>query len=300
MPINLSRRSAPPAGESTQTPDAATLRQRAGLELLEIPSGEFRCGSDSPLASDEDGERPSRQAYVEAFRIASTSVTNAQFRRFIEATGYRTEAEEFGWSFVFHLFAEGLDDSLIKGTAAGTPWWLGVEGAYWAAPEGPGSHLRDREDHPVVHVSYADALAYCRWSGTRLPTETEWEFAARGGLEGALYPWGDEFTPGGEHRCNIWQGEFPSSNTAEDGYVGTAPVRAYQPNGYGLFNPCGNVWEWTATSWESSTVDLRVIRGGSYLCHDSYCSRYRVSARTCNTADSSTGNTGFRVAADAD
>jgi sulfatase modifying factor 1 len=181
--------------------------------------------------------------------------------------------------------------------ACQTPWWCGVRGAYWRAPEGPASDLDGRWDHPVVHVSWDDALAYCRWAGRRLPTEAEWEYAARGGLDQARFPWGDELTPGCEHRCNIWQGRFPVRDTAEDGYSGTAPVDAYRPNGYGLFNVSGNVWEWCA-DWFDGSRSQRAMRGGSYLCHESYCNRYRVAARTANTPDSATGNLGFRCAAD--
>ena len=149
----------------------------------------------------------------------------------------------------------------------------------------------------MVHVSHADAEAFCRWAGRRLPTEAEWEYAARGGLEQARFPWGDELTPGGEHRCNIWQGTFPDENTAADGYAGTAPVTAFAPNGFGLYNVAGNVWEWTA-DWFDERREARAIRGGSYLCHHSYCNRYRVAARSSNTPDSSVGNTGFRCVND--
>ncbi len=172
-----------------------------------------------------------------------------------------------------------------------------MRGAYWRHPEGPGSDLDGRWNHPVVHVSWHDASAYCAWTGVRLPTEVEWEYAARGGLEGARYPWGDELTPDGEYHCNIWQGVFPAHNTAEDGYVGTAPVDAFPANGYGLHNVSGNVWEWCADRFDS-TGTRRAMRGGSYLCHDSYCNRYRVAARNANTPDSSSGNLGFRCVAD--
>jgi formylglycine-generating enzyme required for sulfatase activity len=157
-----------------------------------------------------------------------------------------------------------------------------------------------------VHVSWRDALGFCRWAGVRLPTETEWEYAARGGLDLARYPWGDELTPDGGHRCNIWQGRFPAQNTVDDGYTGTAPVDAYPPNGYGLFNVAGNVWEWCEDRWSAPGQPPgrgddaeRVMRGGSYLCHESYCNRYRVAARTRNAPDAATGNLGFRCAADA-
>jgi formylglycine-generating enzyme required for sulfatase activity len=184
-----------------------------------------------------------------------------------------------------------------------------VPHAYWAQPEGPPSAILDRLDHPVVHVSWNDAKACCQWSQTRLPTEAEWEMAARGGLEQACYPWGSELTPDGRHLCNIWQGNFPDRNTLDDGYLGTAPVYAYEPNGFGLHDVVGNVWEWCEDVFSpryhhitAATDPLyqesgpsRSLRGGSFLCHDSYCNRYRVAARSSNTPDSSASNTGFRV-----
>ena len=221
-------------------------------------------------------------------RIASVAVTNARFAAFVDATGYRTEAHAMGWSFVF----AGLlpDDFVATAGVVEAPWWRQVFGASWDRPEGPGSCIDDRLDHPVVHVSCRDAMAYCRWTGTRLPTEAEWDHAARGGLQGRTFPWGDELEPGGEHRMNVWQGVFPAVNTMADGYYGTAPVDAYPPNAYGLFNTTGNVWEWTADG---------VQRGGSYLCHESYCRRYRVTGRQRLSPDSSSGNAGFRCAAGA-
>jgi sulfatase modifying factor 1 len=286
---------------------------RPGMVL--VPGGVFRMGTSSPEAIPGDGEGPVRLVRVRPFRMDRTAVTNAQFAAFVKETGYRTDAERYGWSFVFHAFVSPRVAARGLERAAEAPWWCRVEGACWHRPEGPDSSLRGRRDHPVVHVSWNDAVAYCAWAGTRLPTEAEWEFAARGGLEGATYPWGDDLTPGGEHRCNIWQGRFPDVNLAEDGYAGTAPALAFPPNGYGLFQMVGNVWEWCA-DWfaarhpvappggvlddpagpDSGTA--RVIRGGSYLCHRSYCHRYRVSARTRNTPDSSAGNMGFRCVRD--
>ncbi|MFC5804253.1 formylglycine-generating enzyme family protein, partial [Streptomyces formicae] len=243
---------------------------------------------DSPYPADREG--PVREVTVDAFAIGATAVTNEEFAAFAEATGHRTDAERFGWSFVFG----GLlpDDFPPTRAAAATPWWRQVHAADWRHPEGPGSGVQDRGDHPVVHVSYDDALAYCQWAGARLPAEAEWEYAARGGLEGRPYPWGEERDPGGEYRMNIFRGTFPSRNTAADGYRGTCPVDAFPPNAYGLFNTVGNVWEWCADLFAPGA---RVLKGGSHMCHESYCLRYRTSARMGNTPDSSSGNTGFRV-----
>ncbi|MFC7304165.1 formylglycine-generating enzyme family protein [Streptomyces monticola] len=264
---------------------------------MALPGGTFRMGSEDEDANPGDGEGPVRAVSVSPFAIDAYAVTNARFAAFVEQSGYRTETEEFGWSYVFAKFLPGP----LRNTAPrppGTPWWCGVQGAAWNRPEGPGSGLDGRWEHPVVHVTWRDAAAFCRWAGGRLPTETEWEYAARGGLDQARYPWGDDLTPGGEHRCNIWQGTFPFRNTEADGFAGTAPVHAFAPNGFGLHNVAGNVWEWSADRWQADDPGRRVMRGGSYLCHDSYCNRYRVAARTANTVDSSTGNLGFRMARD--
>jgi len=280
--------------------------------MLRLGPGTFRMGSEAACAIRGDGEGPVREVFVDAFWIDPTAVSNADFRAFIDATGYRTDAERIGWSFVF----AGLlpDDFPPTRGVAHAPWWRQVAGASWDHPHGPQSELDGLDAHPVVHVSWQDAVAYAEWKGARLPSEAEWEYAARGGLDQKLYPWGDELTPGGEHRCNIWQGTFPSDNRNEDGFYATAPVRHYAPNAYGLYHAVGNVWEWCA-DWFSSTFHSvgpqhnpagptsgshRVIKGGSFLCHASYCHRYRVSARSANTVDSSIGHTGFRCAVDGD
>ena len=262
--------------------------------LLHLPGGTFLMGSADRDAQTADNESPVRPMAVRAFAIAACCVTNDEFADFVIRTSYRTDAERLGWSYVFSGF---LPAALRKGAArpGQAPWWCAVPGANWRRPEGPGSDTAGRGDHPVVHVSWNDATAYCRWASLRLPSEAEWEYAARGGLEQARYPWGDELMPGGRHRCNIWQGRFPVHNTAEDGFISTAPVDAFEPNGYGLFNASGNVWEWCA-DWFGPDRRARSMRGGSYLCHDSYCNRYRVAARTASPADSSAGNLGFRCA----
>ncbi|MHC9046853.1 formylglycine-generating enzyme family protein [Microbacterium saperdae] len=280
------------------------------VEQITIPAGSFFMGDSSGDANPGDGETPQHVVRLEDYRIDATPVTNADFARFVKATGYRTEAERWNFSAVFHL-AVAADSDDIMAPAAGTPWWWGVRGADWMHPGGPHSSIEDLDDHPVVHVSWNDAAAYCAWAGRRLPTEAEWEYAARGGIEAAKYPWGDAEIDEDGWRANIFQGQFPHSNTAEDGWLTTAPVRTFAPNGYGLWQAVGNVWEWCqdwfsphyyGTAPANSPVGptngtAKVLRGGSYLCHSSYCNRYRNSARSSNTADSSMGNAGFRTVA---
>ncbi|MEP6870772.1 MAG: formylglycine-generating enzyme family protein [Anaerolineaceae bacterium] len=274
--------------------------------MVRLPGGVFRMGCDGDEGEPGDGEGPSRLVTLAPFWMDTLAVSNARFATFVEATGYQTTADLAGWSFVFAGLLPA-DFPPTRGVAE-TPWWREVPGANWRAPEGGHSTVEARLDHPVLHVSWHDAVAYCAWAGKRLPTEAEWEFASRGGLNGQRYPWGDELKPAGWHRCNIWQGQFPRHNTNEDGFYGTAPVDAFDPNGYGLFNTSGNAWEWCA-DWFSphhsgvaladpSGPDIgsqRVIRGGSYLCHESYCFRYRVAARSSNTPASTTGHIQHKI-----
>jgi sulfatase modifying factor 1 len=281
-----------------------------GIEQCAIPAQTFRMGDRHGDDRYRDGETPVHEVTLDAFRIDAAPVTNRDFAAFVAGSGYVTEAERYGYSAVFHL-AVAAEPEDVMGQAAGAPWWVGVQGADWAHPGGPRSGIGELDDHPVVHVTWHDATAYCAWAGRRLPTEAEWECAARGGLDGLRYPWGDQV--GADWECNIWQGTFPVRNTAADGFVTTAPVRTYRPNAYGLWQPVGNVWEWCADWFDSGYYavsprvrpagpdrgDQRVLRGGSYLCHESYCNRYRNSARSANTPDSSMGNAGFRTVAPA-
>ncbi|MBP1993630.1 formylglycine-generating enzyme family protein [Paenibacillus eucommiae] len=281
--------------------------------MIALPGGTFLMGSSSEEGFKQDGEGPVRNVSIAPFLVDPCTVTNEQFAEFVQATGYVSDAERFGWSFVFHLFASPETIRSVTQRVDGASWWLVVEGASWDKPEGPDSSIADRLDHPVVHVSWNDANAYCRWAGKRLLSEAEWEYAARGGLIQKRYPWGDLLKPDGRHVCNIWQGKFPDKSNKTDSCGGTSAARSFPPNGYGLYNVSGNVWEWCSDwfhpeAYQFDTPDnpkgpaagtSKVIRGGSYLCHRSYCNRYRVAARSSNTPDSTTGHMGFRCAADA-
>ncbi|MCU1422828.1 MAG: sulfatase modifying factor 1 (C-alpha-formyglycine-rating enzyme 1) [Microbacteriaceae bacterium] len=327
----------PVAVSLTTTPARGAGEQRHAIPQAAVPAQTFLMGDRHGDDRWGDGEGPAHPVTLAAFDIDTTSVTNGDFARFAEATGYRTEAESFGYSAVFHLVLAAEDEDVL-GQPPQTPWWLGVAGADWRHPGGRHSSIDGLREHPVTHISWNDAQAYCSWAGRRLPTEAEWECASRGGLEGARYPWGDDrggddrggddrggeasATPAtptpapsanavGAWRCNIWQGDFPARNTEADGFLTTSPVRTFEPNGYGLWQTVGNVWEWCADWYDSGFYavspaedprgpeggDARVMRGGSFLCHDSYCNRYRNSARSSNTPDSSMANTGFRTVA---
>lgn len=298
--------------------------------MVWIEAGTFLMGSDAHYPE----EAPAHRVQVDGFFIDTTSVTNREFSEFVEATGYRTFAEsppdpgDYPGILPEMLYA----GSLVFQPPGGpvdlrdwSRWWAFLAGADWRHPYGPGSDLQGLDDHPVVHVCFQDALAYARWKGKDLPTEAEWEFAARGGLDGAEYAWGSEFVPGGRHRANTWQGPFPVSNALEDGYARTSPVRAYPANGYGLYDMIGNVWEWTS-DWfaerhaanpakaccipknprggsEAGSLDpglpgiripRKVLKGGSHLCAPNYCRRYRPAARHAEAVDTSTSHVGFR------
>jgi formylglycine-generating enzyme len=274
----------PAAPASASTERAAAWR--------DIPAGTFRMGNDGADANPGDHEGPVRDVALPTFRIAATTVTNADFAAFVRATGHVSEAERAGSSFVFYLQLTAAQRASAARTVAGLPWWVSVEDASWKRPEGPGSHVHDRATHPVVHVAWHDAMAYCAWAGARLPSEAEWERAARGGLEGKRFAWGDDlFDAAGAPRCNLFRGEFP--NRPMPGWQpGPVDAQAGEANGFGLFNVCGNVWEWCSDRWQDGR---RALRGGSFLCHDSYCIRYRVAARNANSADTSASNIGFRA-----
>ena len=282
--------------------------------MVWIPGGVFLMGSNAFYRE----ERPVRPAATDGFWIDRHPVTNAQFRRFVEATGYVTFSER---KPTREMYPDAAEEFLVPGSLVFVKpprpvslrdyraWWAYVPGANWRHPNGPNSSIAQKDNHPVVHVNFEDAQAYAAWAGKELPNEVEWEFAARGGLEGAAYPWGDAANPEGRYLSNTWQGRFPFENLAEDGYEGTSPVDAFPPNGYGLHDMVGNVWEWTVSNF--SPVDgadksccqreasdprkmLRVVRGGSHLCAPNYCLRARPSARQGETVDSSTCHIGFR------
>ncbi|MEO0401014.1 MAG: formylglycine-generating enzyme family protein [Pseudomonadota bacterium] len=276
-------------------------------ERVDIPGGSGLIGTDMPVLP-VDGEAPLRRAKIKPFQMDVTTVTNARFAAFVEATGYVTEAERIGDSFVFLNFLP--EDAPPSQAVAGAPWWRVIKGASWRDVHGPGS-AGWHPDHPAVHITWNDARAFAKWAGGRLPTEAEWEHAARGGLGDVPFPWGEQTPNDLDHfPCNIWQGQFPHTDLGLDGYAGTAPAQSFAPNGYGLFNMVGNVWEWTAQPFKvkslkrsvqaahAGKVGFKLNKGGSFLCHVSYCFRYRIAARSGTSADSSTAHQGFRLVYD--
>ena len=278
-------------------------------DMIKLDGGRFLMGTEDAEGFKQDGEGPIREVTLDGFYMDRYPVTNDQFAEFVKATGYKTESERFGWSFVFQGH---VSDEVVDKRVLGVEWWCKVNGADWRHPEGPDSGLAHRPRQPAVQVSWNDAAEYAAWAGKRLPTEAEWEFAARGGFEQKKYPWGDELTPGGVHLCNTWQGQFPHHDAGEDGFTAPCPVDAFPPNAYGFLTITGNTWEWCedwfSPSWHLAATrvnpigppdgDRKAMRGGSYLCHRSYCNRYRVAARTSNTPDSATTNIGFRCVRD--
>lgn len=280
----------------------------ARADVVWLDGGRTYAGTDRVVIPGDGEERRMLRLYP--FGIDRYAVTNDRFRAFVEATGHRTEAERFGWSFVFQ---DALSEAVRSSTqrVVATPWWHRVDGADWRHPAGPESTVEALENHPVVHVGWTDAVAFAAWAGGRLLTEGEWEFAARGGRD-VVYPWGDEDPPDDRPRCNNWQGRFPSNNFVKDGYTGTAPVDAFEPNGFGLHNMAGNSWEWCSDAFRIRSLskagkerDLasrqhmeKVLKGGSYLCHRSYCHRYRIAARMGRSPDTTSAHIGFRIGYD--
>ena len=281
--------------------------------MLQLDGGRFLMGTDYVHGFPADGEGPVRPVHVDPFWIDAHPVTNDEFAEFVKATGYKTESESFGWSFVFQSnLSPDRYSQFVEDTVLAAQWWCKVPGADWLHPDDPDSTLEGLQNHPVIHVSWTDAEAYAEWAGKRLPTEAEFEYAQRGGTEQLLFWWGNDLEPEGKHLCNVFQGSFPDGDSAEDGYAGVCPVDAFPANPYGMLSSIGNIWEWTA-DWFSPSYHVgasrhnpigpphgtqRVMKGGSYLCHESYCNRYRLGARTSNTPDSAAGNIGFRCVRD--
>lgn len=291
---NADPSAAAPAPRSGSGAQAGRVRFRGGPSFV---------GTDRPVLP-QDGEGPKRPVTLAPFWLDTTTVTNAHFAAFVAATGYLTEAEHFGWSPVFRGL---LGPDAPPPAASPTPWWVRIDGACWSAPEGPGSSIEGRETHPVVQISWHDAQAFAAWCGGRLPSEAEWEHAARGGLADPRFPWGDAEPDDQIVYANIWQGRFPHSNLLTDGYLGTSPVATFPANGAGLYDMAGNVWEWTSDPFRPPTpghkehadrTQEKILKGGSFLCHRSYCYRYRIAARSAMTSDSATSNAGFRIAYD--
>ncbi|MBX2885459.1 MAG: formylglycine-generating enzyme family protein [Granulosicoccus sp.] len=293
--------------QPSELPDESNSSTADALDLtvIQIPGGKALSGTDQPMIP-LDEESPCKSKQLHSFQMMQCAVTNELFEAFVEDTGFITDAERYGWSFVFQSECSGTNNQ--QESVAGSPWWRKLAGANWRQINGPGSEAALAPDHPVVHVSWHDANAFAKWIGGRLPSESEWEHAARGGLGDVPFPWGmQEPNDTSFHPCNIWQGTFPEQNSCADGFSTTAPVKSFEPNGYGLYNMCGNVWEWTSGRFKVESTSkaarqhakqmkgTKVLKGGSFLCHKSYCFRYRIAARTGTTPDSSTSHQGFRV-----
>ncbi len=293
-------------GRATQLPDLPS--GKPARDCVEIPGGAGWIGTDHP-GIPADCESPLKRTKIRKFWMERGTVTTTQFAQFITETGYATEAERLGWSFVF---ASQVPESIGRTESVpGVPWWRRVDGANWCAPFGPGTEPPDPDTHPVTQISWNDARAYALWAGGRLPSEAEWEHAARGGQSDVPYSWGMVHPgDGGPYPCNIWQGHFPDHNTAADGFDGTAPTLSFDANSYGVFNMLGNVWEWTAEPFRLPSLKreikaraaqmrgYKLLKGGSYLCHVSYCYRYRIAARMGNSPDSTTTHQGLRLVYD--
>lgn len=294
------------AGQVAAATTAQCSREDLSKNAVAIPEGKGLVGT-RVAGIPNDGETPLRKVAIKPFQMSPTVVTNAQFAAFIKDTNYVTEADQFGWSFVF--WSEVPERLGATQAVQGIEWWRRVEGANWKNINGPDTMSEAyHPDHPVVHVSWNDAQAYAAWAGGRLPTEAEWEHAARGGLGDVTFPWGETQPDDTSHfPCNIWQGKFPDKNSKADGYGTTAPADSFEPNGYGLFNMAGNVWEWTNDTYKIKSLKkgvkarlagmkgYRLSKGGSFLCHKSYCYRYRIAARSGSSPDSTTTHQGFRV-----
>lgn len=282
--------------------------------MIKVPGGKYNVGTNDNIGHEIDNEGPKISVTIESFYMDKTAVTNREFNRFVEETGYVTEAEKWGNSFVFYLL---LEDDTRGENVHQLEWWMDIKGANWRNPFGDKRSFIDILDHPVVHVTQLDALMFCQWAKKRLPTEIEWVIAAKGGTDGLTYPWGNQIEQDGEHHCNVWQGNFPFENTLEDGYLGTAPVDAFYENDYGLKQMIGNVWEMCSNQARISLSGVRketldeqfntyhknefidyAVKGGSFLCHKSYCNRYRLAARNGIDKLTSASNKGFRCVKD--
>ena len=295
------------------------LRDNSATKVLNsnmsyIPGGTYLVGSSLDVGHKDDFEGPVTEVNLHGFYMDNTTVTNEQFSDFVNKTSYVTLAEEIGSSYVFYSL---LSNDFIGKPVSNMEWWVDVKNANWRFPFGDTRSFQSMLDHPVVHISVRDALAYAKWAGKRLPNEIEWEVAAKGGTQNELYPWGNYLVQEGRYNCNIWQGSFPYYNTLEDGFLGTAPVKEFYRNDYGIYQMIGNVWEICSNcariphnlikvdsiddqikSYNSNSIENYSIKGGSFLCHHSYCNRYRIAARNSLNRFSTSSNTGFRCVKD--